>query len=82
MRYRKIEEDPSETVMEQLADSVLGLSDEAILGEIAEAGANADEEAEHTRSVLRRISQSWDLQGLCSENVRMIPRHKVCPLER
>jgi hypothetical protein len=59
MRYWKIENDPSETVMEQLADSVLGLSDEAVLGEIAEGGADTEEEAERTRQVLRMASQSW-----------------------
>jgi len=82
MGYRKIEEDHSETVMEQLAGSVLGLSDEAILVEIAEAGANSEEEAERTRLVLRRMSQSWEFQQRGEENVQMIPRHKVCPLKR
>jgi len=82
MAYRKIEEDHSEIVMDQLADSVLGLSDEAILGEIAEAGTDAEEEAERTRSVLRKMSQSWEFQERGAENVQMIPRHKVRPLKR
>ena len=82
MRYGKIENDPSETVMEQLADSVLGLSDEVVVGEIAEGEADTEEEAERTRSVLRRMSQSWEFQELGEDNVQIIPRHRVRPLKR
>lgn len=69
MAYKKINDDHSETVMNQLADSVLGLSDEAIVVEVREAGADPDEEAERTRSVLRSKSQSWGWQGLCAERL-------------
>jgi acyl-CoA reductase-like NAD-dependent aldehyde dehydrogenase len=44
-------------IMEQLADSVLELSDEAILAETAESGANPQEEAERTRLVLRQAAK-------------------------
>jgi len=81
MAFKKID-DGHETAMNQLADSVLGLSDEAIVDEAAEAGADANEEAERTRLVLRRTSQSWGLQEMCAEDVQMIPRQKVSAVKR
>jgi hypothetical protein len=83
MAYKKINDDHSETVMNQLADSVLGLSDEAIVGEIGEDGVDADEEAERTSSVLRRTLQAWELDGACPESDQSrIPRRKVSSLKR
>lgn len=83
MGYGNTDDDRSETVMDQLADSVLGLSDEAILGEIGEAGAEANEEADRTRLVLRRASQSWQLPGLCAERPEdMNSRRKAASLKR
>ena len=49
-----------ERIMEQLADSVLELSDEAILAEVSEAGADLAEEAERAHSVLRNASRAWE----------------------
>jgi hypothetical protein len=46
--------------MNRLAESVLGLSDEAILAETSEAGADPQREAERTRSVLRQASKVLD----------------------
>jgi hypothetical protein len=46
-----------ERIMEQLADSVLELSDEAILAESAEIGADPQEEAERIRLLLRQVSK-------------------------
>jgi hypothetical protein len=46
-----------ESIMEQLADSVLELSDEAILAEITGSGADPREEAERIRFLLRQVSQ-------------------------
>ena len=46
--------------MNQLAESVLGLSDEAILAETSEAGADPQREAERTRLVLRQASKALD----------------------
>jgi len=83
MAYKKINDDHSETVMNQLADSVLGLSDEAIVGEVREAGVDADEEAERTSSVLRRTSQAWALYGPCPDSVQsMIAKRRVSSLKR
>ena len=83
MAYKKPDDDHSEAVMNQLADSVLGLSDEAILCEIGEDGANGDDEAERTRLVLRRLLQSWEVDTSWSENnQRMIPRLKASSLKR
>jgi hypothetical protein len=44
--------------MNQLADSVLALPDEAILAEVSEAGVDPDEEAERTRIVLHAAMQT------------------------
>jgi hypothetical protein len=46
--------------MNQLAESVLGLSDEAILAETTEVGADGEQEAERTRLVLRQASKALD----------------------
>jgi hypothetical protein len=46
-----------ERITRQLADSVLALSDEDILAEVSEAGAEPKAEAERTRLVLRHASQ-------------------------
>jgi len=48
-----------ERIMEQLADSVLELSDEAMLAEITESGADPQEEAERIRLVLRQALETW-----------------------
>ena len=83
MAYKKTGDDHSEAVMNQLADSVLGLSDEAILCEIGEDGADVDEEAERTRLVLRRMSQSWEVDRSWAENNQsMIRRQKASSLKR
>lgn len=83
MAFKKTDDDHSEAVMNHLADSVLGLSDEAIVGEIGEAGADADEEAERTRLVLRRASQSWQLRGQCAERLEDTnSRRKAASLKR
>ena len=52
--------DHLERLMNQLADSVLGLSDEAIHAETKEVGAEPEQEAERTRLVLRHASQTLD----------------------
>jgi hypothetical protein len=49
-----------ERLMNRLAESVLGLSDEAILAEISEVETDSLQEAEHTRIVLRQASKALD----------------------
>jgi hypothetical protein len=49
-----------ETIMTQLADSVLQLSDKEMLAEIRESGADPLREAEKTRAVLRQASTILD----------------------
>jgi hypothetical protein len=46
--------------MNQLAESVLRLSDGAILAETNEAGADPEQDAERTRDVLRQASKALD----------------------
>ena len=48
-----------ERIMEQLADSVLELSDEAMLAEITESGADPQKEAERIRLALRQALETW-----------------------
>ncbi len=46
--------------MNQLAESVLGLSDEAVLAETNETGTDPEQEAERTRLVLRHAAKAFD----------------------
>ena len=55
MADKKHHDERLERLMNQLAESVLGLSDEAILAEANEAG-----EADRTRLVLRQASKAFD----------------------
>jgi hypothetical protein len=52
--------DHLEKIMNRLTDSVLGLSDEALLAETTEAGPDAQREAERTRSLFRRTLKVLD----------------------
>ena len=49
-----------ETMINQLGESVLTLLDEDIRDEVSKAGANPDEEAERTRTVLREALQKLE----------------------
>ena len=60
MADKKNYDERLERLMNQLAESVLGLSDEAILAETNEAGADPEQEAERTRFVLRQASKALD----------------------
>jgi hypothetical protein len=51
-----------ERIMEQLADSVHELSDEALLAEITESGADPQQEAERTRLVLRQAARPQEVE--------------------
>ena len=63
-----------ERIVEQLADSVLELSDEAILAEINESGADPQEEAD-VRFLLRQALKTLD-------NVRKGPERDQHPIHR
>jgi hypothetical protein len=60
MADKKNHDERLERLMNQLAESVLGLSDEAILAETNEAGVDLEQEAKRTRLVLRRASKAFD----------------------
>ena len=60
MVSKKNHDDHLEKMMNRLADSVLGLSDEAILAETTEAGGDLQREAERTRSVFRQVLKTLD----------------------
>ena len=51
---------PLERLADELAESVFRLSDEEILGETTEAGADPKQEAERTRLVLQQALQSFE----------------------
>jgi hypothetical protein len=60
MTDEKNQDERLERLMNQLAESVLGLSDDAILAETSEAGADPQHEAERTRLVLRQALKALD----------------------
>jgi hypothetical protein len=60
MEGKKNYDEQLEKVMNQLADSVLELSEEAILNEISEAGADPQREAERVRVALQKHLQTFD----------------------
>jgi len=58
MADKKNHDERMESLMNQLAESVLGLSDEAILAETSEAGTDPEQEAECTRIALQQASRT------------------------
>ena|SRR5438876_10299176 len=62
----KTSHDGQQRIMNHLADSVFELSDEEILDEVRETGADPQEEADRTSFVLRRVTDTWQ-----SENERL-----------
>jgi hypothetical protein len=66
MADKKNYDDPLEKIMNQLAESALGLSDKATRAEISEAGADPQRDAERTRLALRAASKA-----LASVNQRL-----------
>ena len=60
MADKKNHDERLETLMNQLAESVLRLSDEEIFAEVRESGVDPQREAGRTRSVLREASKAFD----------------------
>ena len=60
MADNKNHDEQLERIMSCLADSVLELSDEEILAETRETGADPQEEAERTHAVLRQASKALE----------------------
>jgi hypothetical protein len=60
MEGKKNYDEQLENIMNQLTDSVLELSEEAILAETRESGADPQEEAERTHAVLRQASKALE----------------------
>jgi hypothetical protein len=58
MINKKTHDERLERLMNSLAESVLGMSDEAILAETSEIVADPEQEAERTRSVLHQASSA------------------------
>ena len=70
MVRNKSDDERVEGLMNELADSVLSLSNEAIFVEVGEGGDDPDEEAERTRLVLHAVCTAWALTGACPECVQ------------
>jgi hypothetical protein len=60
MADKKNHDEQLERIMSCLADSVLELSDEEILAETRESGADPQEEAERTHDVFRQASKALE----------------------
>ncbi len=60
MADKKNHDEHLERITNHLAESMLGLSDESIIEETSEAGADPEQEAEATRLVLRQASRALD----------------------
>jgi hypothetical protein len=59
----KTNHDGHQTIMDHLAESVLQLSDEEILAEVRESGADPQEEAESTSFVLQQSADKWEFEN-------------------
>jgi len=55
--------------MNQLSESVLGLSDDDILAEVTAAGHDPQEEAKRVRNVLQKPLQALEKVNLCLSNL-------------
>jgi hypothetical protein len=59
----KTNHDGQQRIMNHLADSVLELSDDEILAEARESGADPQEEAGRTSFVLRQAADTWEFEN-------------------
>ena len=55
--------DGQQRIMNHLADSLFELSDEEIIAETKESGADPQEEAERTSFVLRQAADTWEFEN-------------------
>jgi hypothetical protein len=58
-----------ESVMNQLSESVLGLSDDGIIEEVTAAGHDPEQEAKRVRNVLEKSLQTLEKVTLCLSNL-------------
>jgi len=58
-----------ERVVNQLSESVLGLSDDDILAEVSAAGLDPEQEAKRVRNVLEKPLQTLEKVNLCLSNL-------------
>jgi hypothetical protein len=61
MADKKNHDERMERLMNLLAESVLGLSDEGVLAEAGEIGVDSEQEAERTQLILRQASKALEL---------------------
>lgn len=69
MRAKKSSGESVERVMNQLSETVLGLSDDDILAEVRAAGRDEQLEAERVRRVLQRPLHVLEHLNLCLSNL-------------
>jgi hypothetical protein len=69
MRPKESYSERLERVMNQLADSVLQLSDDDIVAEVTAAGHDPEQAAKRVRNVLQRPLQALEKVNLCLSNL-------------
>ena len=69
MRHKENYSERLERVMNQLADSTLGLSDDDIVAEVSAAGFDPEQEAKRVRNVLEKPLQALEKVNLCLSNL-------------
>ena len=69
MGFKQSHNERVERIMNQLSESVLGLSDEEIVAEVSEAGHDPEQEAKRVRDVLQAPLQVLENVNLCLSNL-------------
>jgi hypothetical protein len=69
MRPKESYSERLERVMNQLSESVLGLSDDDIVAEVSEAGHDPEQEAKRVWNVLQKPLQALEKVNLCLSNL-------------
>jgi hypothetical protein len=69
MRSKESYSERLERVMNQLSESVLGLSSDDILAEVSSAALDPEQEAKRVRNVLQKPLQVLDNVNLCLSNL-------------
>lgn len=80
MRSKESYSERVERVMNQLSDSVLGLSDDDIVAEVSQAGQDPQQEARRVRDVLKKSLQVLEKVNLCLTSLghTINPSHWYC----
>ena len=80
MRFKRRHDEGIARIMNQLSESVLGLSDDDIVAELSEAGNDPEQEAKRVRELLQAPLQVLQNVNLCLSNLghTINPSHWQC----